>query len=271
MKNKKALVFVLVGLVLIFWAGWVIFKEIISNNLEVVFFDVGQGDSAFIETPDKFQVLIDGGPDLTVLDKLGKEMPFYDRTINLIVLTHTDYDHLFGLLEVLKRYEIKNILWTGIADSTDNYKEWLRLIKEEGANIIIAEAGQKIVLQKEPLIYLDIIYPFERLENKETEVSNDASVVLKLVSEEKTFLFTGDIPQKIEKQLTDIRADILKISHHGSKNSSSAEFLEAVGPKTAVISVGENKWGHPSPETLQRLKQSGINVLITKEAGDIKL
>jgi len=270
LKNKKLFYFILAGLVFLAWVGWIVSKEVSNNKLEVVFFDVGQGDSIFIETPNNFQVLIDGGPSSAVLEKLGKEMPFYDRTIDLIVLTHPDYDHVSGLLEVLKSYKVKNILWTGVVKNTAEYEEWVKLIEKEKANVMLAMASQEIILQKEPLIYFKILYPFESLENQKIEDSNNTSIVAKLIFNDKSFLFMGDISCKIEKQLVEVDADILKIGHHGSNNSSCQEFIERVSPETAVISVGENKWGHPSSEVLQRLKQFGIDVLITKELGDIK-
>ena len=272
-KNKK-IVWIILGVLICFnVVAWIVIKELSSSNLEVVFFDVGQGDSIFIKTSDGFQVLIDGGPGLAVLEKLGQEMPFYDRTIDLVILTHPEHDHMFGLLEVLKRYEIKNILWTGIVRDTAEWEEWMKLLKEEGANIIMAEADQKIVLSEN--IYLSILYPFESLEGQETKYTNDTSIVAELVFNDISFLFTGDISKKIEKQLVDeyidLDTDVLKVAHHGSKTSSSLEFIEAVSSDIAVIIVGENRWGHPHPEVLSNLEQFGIQVLITKELGDVKI
>jgi competence protein ComEC len=253
----------------------VVKSALADSNLEVVFFDVGQGDAIFIETPDGFQVLIDGGPGLAVLEKLGQEMAFYDRTIDLIILTHPEHDHYFGLFEVLKRYEIKNILWTGIVRDTAEWEEWMKLLEEEGANIIIAEAGQKIIIQQDPLIFLEVLHPFENLEGQETKYTNDTSIVAELVFNNVSFLLTGDITKKIEKQLVDeyidLESDILKVAHHGSKTSSSLEFVEAVSPSVAVISAGENRWGHPNQETLANLEEFGIDILITKELGDVKI
>ncbi len=266
-KGRKV-VYVVVGLLLLIWVCWIVVQEISSNELEVVFFDVGQGDSIYIETSDNFQVLIDGGPSSVVLEKLGHEMPFYDRTIELLILTHPDHDHLFGLLEVLKRYKVENILWTGVVKDTAEYEEWKRLIKEEGANIIIAELGQKINLGQD--IYLSVLHPFENLEGKQVKDFNDTSIVVKLVFNDKSFLFTGDISQKVEKQLENVDADILKAAHHGSKSSSCLEFIQSVSPEKVVISVGNNSYGHPSEEVLQLFEQSGIQVLITKELGDIR-
>lgn len=279
-KNKKIVLMMVGILVCLSVMAWMVVWGLNrAGNLEVVFFDVGQGDSIYIETPDGFQILIDGGPDLNVLEKLGQEMPFYDRNIDLVILTHPDHDHLFGLLEVLKRYQIKNILWTGVVKNTAEWKEWRKLIEEEGANIIIAEAGQRIDFQRSDLsersdLYMLILYPFENLEGLEVENSNDSSIVAQLVFNDSSFLFAGDISKKIELKLInqdqELDSDILKVAHHGSKTSTSLEFLQAVSPEVAVISVGENKWGHPAEEVLQRLEQFGIDILITKELGDIK-
>jgi competence protein ComEC len=272
LKNKKLIWIVLGILVCLNVVAWVVVWELDgARDLEVVFFDVGQGDSIFIETPDRFQVLIDGGPDLSVLEKLGEEMAFYDRTIDLIILTHPEYDHLFGLLEVLERYKVENILWTGIVRDTAEWQEWMKLLEQEGANnIIIAQAGQRIIFHEDPLIFMEILHPFENLENQKFKNSNDTSIVAELVFNNVSFLFTGDISKKIEKQLI-VDSDILKVAHHGSKTSTCLEFLEIVSPELAVIAVGENSYGHPHQEVLANLNQFGIQVLITKELGDIKI
>ncbi|PIV42232.1 MAG: MBL fold metallo-hydrolase, partial [Candidatus Nealsonbacteria bacterium CG02_land_8_20_14_3_00_40_11] len=251
------------------------------NFLEVDFFDVGQGDATFIQTPEGHQILIDGGPDSAILEKLGGSLPLGDRTLDLIILTHPENDHLLGLIEVLKNYEIGNILWTGIVRDTENYKEWERLIKkeqkEEKANIFIAKAGQKIYLsERNPDQYVEVLYPFESLEGKSFKDSNNTSIVNKLIFGENSFLFPGDIYKSAEKEILekgiDVDSDVLKISHHGSKTSSAEEFIAKVSPEVAVISAGkDNKYGHPSPETLEALEKYGINILRTDINGDIKI
>ena len=124
-KDSKKIILVifgiLIGLNILAWLA--VYDLSKSQFLEVNFFDVGQGDSIFIETPQRHQILIDGGPDETILEKLGREMPFWDRTIDLIILTHPEHDHLAGLIEVLKRYKVENILWTGVSRTTSEYKE----------------------------------------------------------------------------------------------------------------------------------------------------
>jgi len=241
--------------------------------LEVSFFDVGQGDSIFIETPQRHQILIDGGPDSTVLEKLGKEMPFWDRTIDLVILTHPDFDHLNGLIEVLNSYEVENILWTGIVSDKDEYNEWLDVMKEEKAKVIIAKAGQKI---KSGGVYLEIVYPFDNLNGRKVESANNFSVVSRLVFGKTSFLFLGDIYQSAEKEIAEkngnLDSDVLKISHHGSKYSSNEDFIKEVSPEIGVISVGkDNNYGHPNQETLETLEKYGINILRTDLEGDIKI
>ena len=246
------------------------------------FFDIGQGDAIFIETPKGQQVLIDGGPSSVILEKLGKEIPFWDRDIDLIILSHPEADHLSGLIDVLKKYKVQNILWTGIIRDTPEYKEWQKLIKEEGAKIYIAKKGEKILMSNG--ISMEILYPFENLEGKEIKDSNDTSIVSRLNFSNTSFLFTGDISKTAEKELireyscsnlckfATLDSDVLKIAHHGSKNSSSEEFLQEVSPEFAVISVGKNNsYGHPAPETLENLNKYGIKVLRTDEIGDIKI
>ena len=254
--------------------AWVVVYDLQKvQPLEVVFFDIGQGDAIFIETPHNYQILIDGGPDSVVLEKLGQEMPFWDRTIDLIVLTHPEHDHIAGLIEVLKRYEVDYILWTGVLRDTGEYEEWERLIKEEDVKVKIAEIGQKIIT---PEVFFEVLHPFESLEGKEVKNTNNSSIVLRLVFGDNSFLFTGDIYKSIEKKIVnrglEINSDVLKVGHHGSKTSSAEEFLEKVSPEVAVISAGkENKYGHPHQEVLETLDKYGITVLRTDREGDIKI
>ncbi len=246
--------------------------------LEVNFFDVGQGDAIFIETPQGYQALIDGGPGSAILEKLGKEMPYWDRTIDLIILTHPEHDHIAGLIEVLKKYEVKQILWTGVERETYEYKEWKDLIEEEGAEIIIAQAGKKIFCSDEDTgqCYFDILYPFENLSGQMIKNVNNTSVVARLVFYENSFLFTGDAYKSVEQKLVDaeiyLSSDVLKVGHHGSKTSTLKEFVEYVSPSIAVIQCGKNNsYGHPYEETVSTLKEFDITILRTDLDGDIKI
>jgi len=286
LKQEKFIFFILFSLFFGNFIAWkIVFDLARTQFFEVNFFDVGQGEAIFIQTPEKNQILIDGGPDSKILEKLAKEMPFWDRQIDLMILTHPERDHLIGLIEVLKSYEIENVFWTGVKKDIPEYTEWKKIIQKEKAKIHIAKSGQKI---KNSQLMLEILFPSESLEGKNLKNTNDTSIIIHLSFNKNKFLFTGDATKSIEKKLTEkgiyLRSDILKIGHHGSKTSTSEEFIEKVLPKTAIISVGgeremvpncdnkeRNIYGHPNCEVLERLKKFGINVLRTDEYGDIKI
>ncbi len=242
--------------------------------MEIDFFDVGQGDSIFIETPKHKQILIDGGPDLTILEKLGREMPFWDRSIDLVVLSHPEADHLAGLIEVVKRYKIGGILTTGIIRETSEYQEWQKTIQEEKIPIYIAQANGVINLDDN--IKLIVLYPLENLSGQVIKDSNNTSIVSQLVYKDFELLLTGDIEKKIEKELLKnppaggLESDILKIAHHGSKTSTAEEFIKAVDPIIAVIQAGkDNTYGHPHQSVLDTL--NNIATFVTGRDGDVKI
>lgn len=268
-----------VSAVLIFLAGanilaWVVVLDL--NNprlLEVSFFDVGQGDAVLIETPQGYQILIDGGPSSVILEKLEEEMPFWDRTIDLIVLTHPEYDHMAGLIEVLKSYKVDAVLWTGVKRETAEYNQWLALLEKERAIITIARAGQRII---GPEIIVEILHPFENLEGEQIKDSNNTSIIARLIWGETSFLFTGDAYKSVENKLAErevyLDSDVLKIGHHGSKTSTSEEFIKKVSPELAVIQCGrDNSYGHPHQETLAVLEEFDIKILRTDQDGNVKI
>jgi len=272
-KEQKFVFSILIALFSFNILAWMIVFDLSKDPfLEVNFFDVGQGDAIFIETPKRHRILIDGGPSSIILEKLAREMPFWDRTIDLIILTHPESDHMLGLIEVLKRYKVENILWTAIVRNTPEYNEWTRLIKKEKSRIKAAQVGQKIIAGK---TIINILYPFENLAGREFKDSNNTSIIAKLVFGQNSFLFTGDIYKSVEKELienkSEIDSDVLKISHHGSKTSTLEDFVEKVSPEVAVIFVGKgNPYGHPHQEVLETLEKYGIKILRTDLDGNIK-
>jgi len=273
-KKKAGILAVLFLANLFAWAAVYDLSRV--RELEVDFFDVGQGDSIFIETPYRQQIVIDGGPSSAILEKLGQKMPFWDRTIDLIILTHPEKDHLTGLLDVLKRYKVENILWTGVVRDTAEYKEWEKLIKEEGAKIFLTPLTPDVERRLTSGVELEILSPLDNLEGKILKDSNDTSIVAKLIFGRVSFLFTGDITKSVEKELVDrgadIDSDVLKAAHHGSKTSTSKEFVAAVSPEIAVIQAGRNNsYGHPRQETLDTLAEYGIKIFRTDIDGDIKI
>lgn len=242
--------------------------------LKVYFFDVGQGDAVFIETPNGNQVLIDGGPDNTVLQKLGEVMPFYDKDIDVVIMTHSDADHVTGLLEVLNRYEVEHIIYSDIVRKSTLYNAWQKAVAQEGANIIDPVAGKIIDLGNG--ITVTIVYPLESIAGKVMKKTNNNSVVLMLKYGESEILLTGDIEKQAERALIlssiSLDADILKIAHHGSKTSTIEEFIFEVSPQVAIVQVGaKNRYGHPSQEVLSRLENFGIPYYRTDIDGDIKV
>jgi competence protein ComEC len=242
--------------------------------LKVYFFDVGQGDSIFIESPNGTQVLIDGGPDGKVVQKLSKVMPFYDREIDLVILSHPDADHVTGLIEVLERYDIENILDTRGEHDNALFKAWGRAVGEENARFIEAIAGKSIHLGGG--VELIVVYPLVSLEEMASINKNNNSIVLMLKYKENEILLTGDMEILAERSVLansiDVDADVLKIAHHGSKTSTTESFLSSVSPQVAIIQVGEkNRYRHPHKSVLSRLDDYGIRYYRNDTDGDIKL
>lgn len=243
------------------------------GKTKVIFFDVGQGDSVFIEAPNGNQALVDGGPGSQVLNKLGEQMPFFDREIDVVILTHPDADHLNGLIDVLKNYQVNEVIDTCIEDPGKGYAEWKKLIEENKINHLCARAGQKIKLADN--VELDVLFPFVSLEGMKFSNTNDSSIVMELISNDSEILLTGDAEIKTEYQLVNsslnLKSQILQVGHHGSKSSTSQEFLAAVNPETAVIQVGaNNRYGHPVQEVLDRLKGIGAKIFRADESGNLE-
>ena len=242
--------------------------------LKIYFFDVGQGDAIFIETPSGNQVLVDGGPDKLVVQRLGETMPFYDKDIDLIVSTHSDADHIAGLVEVLNRYEVENLIYSNIIRESALYDAWQEAVIREGANTIDPVADKIIDLGNG--VTLTILNPSKSLAGKIMKKVNNDSVVLMLKYGETDVLITGDIEAKAERQIilsgADLEADILKVAHHGSKTSTTTEFLYEVSPQVAVIQVGaKNRYGHPTQEVLKRLEDYGIKYYRNDLDGTVKI
>jgi len=274
MKNNLFKILIIFGIILMTSILFFLFlKPNEQSRLEVSFLDVGQGDSTLIRTPFGQNILIDGGPDDSVVYGLSQELPWWDRTIDLVILTHPHDDHVFGLIDVLERYRVKKVLYTGALHSSPGYIAWLELIRDKKIPLAIIRGQQRINLGDG--CYLDILYPNEDFVNKEVEELNNTSIVTKLVYGETSFLFTGDAEAELENKLLelgiDISANVLKVAHHGSDTSSRADFLVAVDSDIAVISVSsDNDFGHPSGRALKRLERSGAKVYRTDKDGLIK-
>lgn len=243
-----------------------------NSPLQIIFLDVGQGDAILISQGSQ-QLLIDGGKDgKLLLEKLGKYIPFWDRDIEAVIETHPDQDHIGGLVGVLGAYNIGSVLETKMQSDSQTFKK----LEDE----IVVNKIEKVEAKKDVKIKftngatVEVLYPFETVADINGKDTNMYSVVVRLIIGGNKFLLTGDLPTTEENKLlennVDIKADFLKVAHHGSKYATSNSFLEAVKPNDAIISVGKNNsYGHPNQEVLQRLISHRINILRTDESGDI--
>ena len=238
--------------------------------LKVSFLDVGQGDAILIETPDGKQMLVDGGADTAVLRQLGKELGFFDRTLDLVVTTHPDADHIGGLVSVLERYKVSAILETSNSKKTPVTEAFTAATAAEGATITDADAGQEIALGEG--VVLRVLSPAGDESNWE---SNTASIVIRVEYGSTSVMLTGDAPLEIENYLVDtypqfLKSNILKLGHHGSKTSSSDAWLDAVDPDYAVVSAGiGNRYGHPHQEVMQKVFARNIQSSHTGTDGTV--
>lgn len=242
--------------------------------MTVSFFNVGQGDAALIETYQGQQILIDGGPGDGVVQELGKTLPFYDRDLDMIILTHPHADHLEGLIPVLEKYHVKKIVMPNVSFKSDGYEAFLNSAKSEDTEIIFAVQGQRIYLDNATV--LDILYPStsKTAFPKQSAEVNDSSIVAKLTFGTSKMLFTGDSGTNIEDELIksfNLDVDLLKVGHHGSKHSTSDRFLKATTPEVAIIQVGKNNYGHPAQDVLDRLKAHNTKVLRNDLSGTIEI
>jgi len=255
---------------------WAVALTTPDDKLHVNFLDVGQGDAIFIQTPNGQDILIDGGPDFQKINlELSEKLPFWDRTIDLVVCTQPHADHVTGLVEVLHRYKVKQVLEPGVAYNSSIYQEWLNVVEDKGIEYNIARAGQEVDLGSG--IQMEVLNPPEGLfEGTSCDVDNNG-VVLRLTWGKVSFLFTADIREEAEFELigqrANLRSTVLKVAHHGSDTSTTSQFLAAVDPEVAVICVGaDNPFGHPSPEVMERLinRLGEDNVYRTDEDGTIE-
>jgi len=243
-----------------------------DGRLTVTFLDVGQGDSILIEGPDGHRILVDGGPSgETITAALGRQLPFYDRRLDLVLLTHPQRDHIGGLTAVLDEYDVARVLSSPIEADTAAYRAWSRALSSQGIPELAAQRGHTIDLGDGA--HLSVLNAGQE-RTADADNLNDSSVVVRLTMGDVSFLLTGDISEDAETALirtgTDLDATVLKIAHHGSNTSTSPAFLRRTTPLVDVISVGaNNRFGHPTADTLARL--AGDLVLRTDQNGDITL
>lgn len=258
-----------------------------DGKLHIVVCNVGQGDASYIRFPDGRDMVIDGGPNDSVLQCLGKYMPFWDRTIDIVVLSHPEKDHLNGVVSILNRYTVGTVVRSNVVNMSDGYKTFTKLMSDKHVSNRFLTTGSTIGLG---LVHIRVLWPSldqisimspspgakDVLGAQNAVQRNDGSVVLWVRYGSFDALFPGDADTHVESKydaivLADQTFEVLKVPHHGSRTGMSSAFLDWLKPKVAVISVGKNNYGHPAPEILQQLADRNIRVLRTDKDGDIEI
>lgn len=265
------------SLLFLFTLNFIIWGKVFDISqkpgLSVSFFDVGQGDSIFLESKDGTQILIDGGPNGRVLSHLGSVMQYGDDFIDAVVVSHPHADHVSGLIEVLKKYRVGTFIESGVAYDTAEIDELRRLVEDSKIERIIVDEPMRLSFFDDAS--LKFIFPVRSFENTKVKDVNETSLVSILEYEGRKILFTGDAGVYTEKKLMSLGVledvDVLKVGHQGSRFSSTRGFLESISPEFAVIMVGKNSYGHPTDETLSRLAAVGANIFRTDLNGTITL
>ncbi len=244
-----------------------------AGQFKISFLSVGQGDSIYIEAPNGRQMVIDGGPTGSISKAIKSEMPEGDTSIDVLVLTHPDADHYAGFVEFLKTYSVGTVIESGKTSNAKTYQQFESLIAEKNIPKVIARKGTKVILDDIDNVTYTVLFPDRDVSGLPT---NDASIVGRLVYNNVSVMLTGDAPIATEKFILgnskpeDIKSNILKVGHHGSRTSTSSVFITAVDPEIAIISAGKNnRYDHPHQEVVDRLKDNGIETLITKDEGTV--
>lgn len=276
-QNKKKIV-----KVILFFSILIFIYNIIPKNLKIHFVDVGQGDCTFIVTPCNKTILIDGGGSTSKEYNVGESvvLPYIlDRgytKIDYLFISHFDQDHVGGILTILEELKIGKIFISKQIENSENYQKFLSIVKDKKINVKIVKQGDKIKIEKN--LYFDILWPIE--EQIQENVLNNNALVFKLQYNDFSMLFTGDIEEIAEekiltlygKNVEKLKSTVLKIAHHGSKTSTTEEFLKVVNPKICLIGVGENNmFGHPADEIIKRLEEFGLQIFRTDENGEISI
>ncbi len=259
---------------LLFFATIFLFHQDWQNShrdLTFAMLDIGQGDALFIESPTGTQILVDGGPPRKILSQLARMMSPFDRQIDAIIITNPDQDHIGGFEDVLKIYKVDRVFESGTSNDSKTYQNLKTEIKNKNIQNILARKGMRLDIGGGAVI--DVLFPDRDVS---FWASNDGSVVAKLTYGNTSVMLTGDATAQTEKIIlseyskTALASDILKVGHHGSRTSSSADFVKAVSPAYAIVSNGkDNKYGHPHQDTLDILTQLGAKVFRTDLLGSI--
>lgn len=243
-----------------------------KSCLEVSFLDVGQGDAILFQTPRGGKILIDGGRDDMVLERLGEELPMYSKNIELVIATHDDSDHITGLIDVLKKYNVSVLLYSLPNSESPISKKLIETARAR--NVKIVQVVKPMMVSTDDGLIIKLLFPVQNMDGAE---SNDASIAAQFIFGKEKFMLTGDLPISGEEFLVhsygeSLKSDVLKFGHHGSDTSSAPDFLQAVHPYFGIVSAGKNNtFGHPHKSVLDMAEKFGIQILRTDEEGTIHL
>lgn len=266
-----ATIILLLVVTIVIWVA--VAQAATGGKLTVTFLDVGQGDAIFVESPSGVQMLIDGGKNRSVIRQLGRQSRWFDRSIDVVVATHPDADHIGGLPDVLERYQVSLVVQSSVRDDGGDAAAFAKAAAQEaenGAQVLVAKRGQVIDLGGGA--YFEILFPDRDVSGVET---NTGSIVGRLVYGDTAFMFSGDAPDNVEEYLAKLDANalqsnVLKVGHHGSRTSSSLLFVGFVSPEYAVFSRGcDNSYGHPHEEPVAVLAQLEVTTFDTCEDGTV--
>jgi len=274
-KFLLTLALVLIGLGLIF-----VLQLSSLGKLRLIFCDVGQGDGMLIITPAGHQAVVDAGAGTKMVDCLSRYMPFWDRTIELIVPTHAHQEHMEGFIEILARYRVQSIMTTGIANDTAQfYKEWERAVETKHINAFVPSMGEVVLLDPkagDASAKLEVLWP-DRAHIGKWKADlpadlNDTSIVMRLSYGGFCAYLTGDLPKEILQLLIRKHCQVLKVVHHGSRTGTNQKILDDVNPQIAVIQVGKNnRFGHPHKEVVDLLMSKGIKIYRNDTNGTVEI
>jgi len=243
------------------------------GRLRIIACNVGQGDGLLILTPGGREVIIDSGPGSKISDCLSRYMPFWDRTIEMVVLTHPQQDHIEGQMAVFANYSVGTVVTTGIENDTQLYREWYKALVSERSKVYKPTAGDKIQIGA---VVFDVLWPtaekYSLWKLAPPSDVNQSAVILRLNYGGRCAYFTGDIPKEILETVAKSPCAILKVAHHGSSTGTSRQILDQIRPAVAIISVGaNNRFGHPNKEVIDLLESAKSKILRTDKLGDIEV
>ena len=295
MKSKFLLT---VALLLIGLGTLLVVQTASLGKLRLIFCDVGQGDGILIVTPLGKQVVVDGGPGSKIIDCLSNNMPFWDRNIEMMLLTHPQKDHMEGQVEIFARYKVEKVVYTGVKNDTDLARIWEKALLGERSQVIFANAGDVALLDNRGSTpnrgrtsngpSIEILWPFDsapfdKSQGKQGKPSieywkvnppkdlNETSIVTRLNYGAICIYLTGDIPKEILEGIINKPCQVLKIAHHGSRTGTNETVLDKIASKLAIIQVGKNSFGHPHKEVINMLESKGIKILRNDTSGTVEV